>query len=684
MIKIFSQTKMIIFYEFHLTFKINYKRMKFIYTLLIAALIFSSCTIQKQTSITSPDYSIEAIIEVKNELEYSVVFNQDTIINNSKINIELKDGKILEEFEIANSTSKTIDESWTRVWGKRKNVINHYNEIQLQLKEKTQGIIIDLYIRAYDDGIGIRYGFPEQNGLTAVEIAKEKTEFAFNKDYKVWRADYKTYKSSQEQEFLNVKLSDIKPDQLIGMPLLVKLDNNGYAAITEANLSDWSGAFLRRFDTTSTSVVTELAPLPSDTLVAVKRSTPAVSPWRVIMLAKDAGDLIESDIIANLNDPLAIDDASWIQPGVSAWDWWWSNKYAPKADFELGPNQKTMKYFIDFASEMGWEYQIVDWQWYGEPFAADGDANPDVDITTCIDGINIEELVKYANAKDVKIIVWAHWKHIQKQMDEAFPLYEKWGVSGVKIDFMDRQDQEMVNFYHDVVKKAAKHHLIIDFHGAYKPTGFSRTYPNLITREGVMGNEYSKWSNRVTPEHNVTLPFTRGLLGEMDYTPVAFKNVKPEDFVTEDKSKDYCPMVQSTRCHQLAMPVVFESALTVFCDSPDNYNTGIGQEFLKAVPTSWDETKVLNASLGEFITVARKSAEKWFIGGMTNSEERNLDIDLSFLKEGNYKVIIFQDADDANEIPTNAVRNEIKITNTDLLQIKMAKGGGFAAIVEKI
>ncbi len=658
--------------------------MKLIYTLLGAALVLSSCSTQKTTKVISPNNSIETIIDAKNELQYSVVFNHDTIIKNSKINIELKSGKDLTEYEIVSSDYTTTNESWTRVWGKRKEVIDHYNELQLQLKEKTQGIIVDLYLRSYNDGIGIRYGFPKQDGLTEIEIAKENTEFAFNDDYKVWRADYKTYKSSQEQEFLNAKLSDIKSDQLIGMPLLVQLNDKGYAAITEANLTDWSGAFLRRLDTTSTTIITELAPLPSDSLVAVKRSTPAVSPWRVIMLGREAGGLIESDIIANLNDPLAIDDASWIQPGASAWDWWWSNKYAPKAGFELGPNQETMKYFIDFASEMGWEYQIVDWQWYGEPFAADGDYNPEVDITTCIDGINIEELVNYAKAKNVKIIVWSHWKHIQKQMNEAFPLYEKWGVSGVKIDFMDRQDQEMVNFYHDVVKKAAQHHLIIDFHGAYKPTGFSRTYPNLITREGVMGNEYSKWSNRVTPEHNVTLPFTRGLLGEMDYTPVAFRNVKPENFVLESEAKDHCPMVQSTRCHQLAMPVVFESALTVFCDSPDNYQTGIGQEFLKAVPTTWEETKVLNASVGEYIVVARKSGSQWFIGGMTNSEERSLDIDLSFLKDGNHKVIIFQDADDANDDPTHAVRNEIEISNADSMQIKFAKGGGFAAIVEEI
>ena len=655
--------------------------MKTFYTLLTALLILASCSNSKQTKVFSPSHKIEAFVDTKNQLQYSVVFNQDTIIKNASIQLILKDSITLQHFEIVNTTNKIINEKWDRIWGKRKEVTNNYTELQIQLHEIKTDILVDLYLRAFNDGIALRYGFPEQEKLKEFELSQERTEFAFDQDYKVWQADYKTYKSSQEQEFLNVKLSDIQPKQLIGMPLLVELKNKTYAAITEANLTNWSGAFLKKIDET---LVTELAPYPNDSLVAVKRKTPAVSPWRVIMLADKPGDLIESDIISNLNDPIAIKDPSWIQPGASAWDWWWSNKYAPSADFELGPNQKTMKYFIDFAAEMGWEYQIVDWQWYGEPFAADGDANPDVDITKYIDGINIPELVKYANSKNVKLVIWAHWKHIQKQMNEAFPLYKKWGVSGVKIDFMDRQDQEMVNFYHEVVKKAAEHHLVIDFHGAYKPTGVSRTYPNLITREGVMGNEYSKWSNRVTPEHNVTLPFTRGLLGEMDYTPVAFRNVTPEEFVTEGESKDHSPMVQSTRCHQLAMPVVYESAFTVFCDSPDNYKTGIGLEFLKAVPTTWDDSKVVNAAVGDYITMARKSGSTWFIGGMTDSTERELYIDLSFLNEGQYKLTLFMDAEDANENPSHAQKNELTVSNKDQLNIKMAKGGGFAAIAEKL
>lgn len=648
----------------------------------VAILFIFSCSEHKPTKVNSPNRLIEVKVNFQDKLRYLVTFNKDTILNNSQIRITLNDRITLDKFEILNIQEVSVNKTWERIWGKRKYVKDNYNELIIQLKEVNSGFLTDLYLRAYDDGIGIRYGFPKQEGVDSITLVKENTQFSFTKDYSVWRADYQNYQSSQEQEFINVNLSDIKENQLIGMPLLVKVDDKAYVLITEANLTNWSGGFLRA-DSMTNTMVTDLAPYPQDSNVVVKRATPAVSPWRVIMIAKEPAGLIESDIIANLNDPVAFEDVSWITPGVSAWDWWWSNKYAPDAGFDLGPNQETMKYFIDFAAEMGWEYQIVDWQWYGEPFGENG-ANPDADITTCIDGINVDELVQYAHSKGVKLIIWLHWEALKNQMDEALPLYEKWGVSGIKVDFMDRQDQEMVNFYHEVAQKAAKHKLIVNFHGAYKPTGVSRTYPNLITREGVMGNEYSKWSDRITPEHNVTLPFTRGLLGEMDYTPVAFRNVTPADFLTEDKTHDGSPVVQTSRCHQLAMTVVYESALAVFCDSPDNYKQGIGTEFLKEVPTTWDDTKVLNASVGDYITIARKAGDKWFIGSMTDADERKLTINLSFLEKGKHKAKIFEDAKNTNEFPSEVNYKEEVFTNTDSLSIKLAKGGGFVAILELI
>ncbi len=270
------------------------------------------------------------------------------------------------------------------------------------------------------------------------------------------------------------------------------------------------------------------------------------------MLGDRPGELIESDIVQNLNDPAAI-DISWIEPGRSAWDRWWSGSYAPEVDFEVGMNTATMKYFVDLAAEMGWEYQIVDAGWSGMTFpdttgnTTGAAQRPTSDITKVNPALDLPELISYADSKGVKLFLWLFWTQSRDQMDEAFPLYEKWGIHGVKIDFMDRDDQEMVNFYHRTVKQAAEHHLLVDFHGAYKPTGWSRTYPNVITREGVLGNEYNKWSDRVTPDHCLTLPFTRGLLGEMDFTPGGFRQKTREAF----EATDSAPSVMGTRTFQL-------------------------------------------------------------------------------------------------------------------------------------
>src|SRR5690606_14564512 len=260
--------------------------------------------------------------------------------------------------------------------------------------------------------------------------------------------------------------------------------------------------------------------------------------------------------------------------------------------------------------------------------------HPTNDITRPVPELDLPEVLRYARERGVKILLWLHWAHADRQMDEAFSLYERWGVAGVKIDFMNRDDQEMVRFYHRTVKKAAEHHLLVDFHGAYKPTGWSRTYPNAITREGVLGNEYTKWSDRVTPEHTVTLPFTRGLLGEMDFTPGGFRNVTRAAFQTENPA----PNVMGTRTNQLAMLVVFESALQVLCDSPYNYRSSpAGTDFLRHVPTTWDDTRVLAGHPGDFITVARRAGDAWYVGSMTDWTARTLDVPLAFLGPGRYR-----------------------------------------------
>jgi alpha-glucosidase len=259
----------------------------------------------------------------------------------------------------------------------------------------------------------------------------------------------------------------------------------------------------------------------------------------------------------------------------------------------------TLKEYIQLAADMGFSYQLVDWKWYGDKPLE----NPDLDITTVEPEVDMPELLRFAKERNVKLVLWLHWTHVDKQYEEAFALYEKWGVAGVKIDFMQRDDQEMVNWYQKIVKKAAEHHLLVNFHGAYKPTGFRRTYPNLITREGVLGNEFNKWSRRVTPEHNCTLPFTRMLAGPMDFTPGGFLNRSRAKFRTNVKPTE----VMGTRCHQLAMFVVYDSPLCCVCDHPRNYKGQPGLEFLRVVPTVWDDTKVINGEVGKYITMARQT-----------------------------------------------------------------------------
>ncbi len=634
----------------------------------------------QQVKVTSPNSKIEVSVSVKEHLYYSISFNGKPVLLDSPAELIFKDAPAFANLKIKKQSSETIDERWQPVAGKSKDVRNLCNQLRISLEENGQlNRKIDFIFRVYDDGIAFRYYLPKQKHTTDFDLKAEQTHFKFADNHTVWAADYKGFVSHQESEFNQMKISDLSAGKPYGVPLLVRVDESIWAAITEANITDWAGMYLGKVENDSNALVAILSPHPNDPNIAVSSKTPRYSPWRVVMLGENPGVLIESNIIENLNEPCALKDTSWIKPGKCAWDWWWCGKYAPDVNFPLGSNTETMKYFIDFASQMGWEYQLIDWQWYGPPFKVMlKEANPDSDITKSNPDINIPELVRYAAAKNVRLILWLHWQHVNKQMDEAFALYEKWGVAGVKIDFMMRDDQEMVNFYHRAVKKAAEHHLLIDFHGAYKPDGLSRTYPNLITREGVLGNEWNKWSARVTPDHCLTLPFTRMLAGPMDFTPGGFLNVRKDDFKFGKMGVDVGPVyVMGTRCFQLAMMVVYDSPLQVLCDSPYNYRQSpAGLGFLKIVPTAWDETKVLNAQVGDFITIARCKGDEWFVGSMTDWTPRSLEIPLDFLGEGKYEAAIWADANDANTNPQHLAKQNRPVTAKDKITAKLAPAGG--------
>ncbi len=664
--------------------------------LVLFGMIFLFGSLNAAT-VTSPDGSIKVTVQIKEKLEpypigerlyYSVEKNGVPILLDSPFRLDFEGmPSIAKNLEITDSKISSFNETWKPVVGTQAQIVNHYNELALTLKETNEPFrTLTFFVRAFDDGVAFRYGLPEQEGFAEFRLSKEWSEFFFPGNPDAWIGNYPTFREHQETEFFPKKLSEAKPGDIIGCPLLLQLPN-AWVALTEANLKDWAGIYFTRHNVAPNAVVSLLSPRIDQPQVAVISKTPRVSPWRVVMIGDKPGDLIESNIIVNLADALAIDDPSWIQPGISAWDRWWPGSYAPDFEGDMGVNNASMKYFIDLAAEMGWEYQLVDWEWYGPPFDPTkpfGSAgNPAADLTQSIPEIDIPDLVQYAKKRGVKILVWLDWENADRQMDKAFPLYEKWGVAGVKVDFMARDDQEMVNFYHRLVKKAAEHHLTVDFHGAYKPTGLRRAYPNLLTREGVLGNEYQKWSVRITPTHNCTLPFTRMLCGPMDYTPGGFRNKTPETFriVGGDEPG---PFVMNTRAQELAKFVVFESPLTVACDSPYNYRISPqGTEFLKAVPTTWDATRVLDGFPGQFIIIARQSGQDWYLGAMTNEQPRTFNLNLDFLSQGTYTAKIYADAAEAADYPDRLNIYEKTVTNRDSLELDLAGSGGVAVEFSK-
>lgn len=666
------------------------KSFSFLPVLLAGILVLISCNRQEkqqELSLSSPDSLLRLTVcfpdSLSGAVQYSVNFHGREIIMPSGIEIDLKDAEPINgNLEIVAHRKNEVNEKWERVWGKRKSVTNHYNQLTLELRETERPRRqINLNFRVYNDAVALRYEIPVQKGLDSLIITNEKIGFRFAGNHTMWAAFWNTFHTSQEKEFVQSELSDIKPGNIVGTPLLIKAGDSAWVSLLEANVTDWSCSGFIADTTRKNALLSRPSWLPKDTTVIVRTAAQRISPWKVIMVADHPGQLVESDILQNLNEPCAIEDVSWIKPGISAWDWWWCGKYAPKAGFKLGSNTETMKYFIDFAADMGWQYQLVDWQWYGEPFKKDGSFDTDADLTRMNPDIDIPGIVEYASKKNIKIIVWLLWASVDKQMEKAFAQYEKWGVAGVKIDFMDRNDQEMVNFYHRVAKTAAKHHLVVDFHGAYVPDGFSRTYPNLITREGVMGNEYNKWSDRVTPLHCLTLPFTRMLAGEMDFTPGGFLNDNPARFKVVGSDAP-APHVMGTRCFQLAMMVVFESAFGVFCESPDNVRNQAGSDFLKGIPASWDETRVLEGMPGEYIAVARKSGDVWYLGGMSVLP-RKISIRPDFLDDAEYRAVSWSDAPDAADNPRKVVRKESDAGRSSGLEFTLAANGGFTAIFRK-
>jgi alpha-glucosidase len=555
-------------------------------------------------------------------------------------------------------------------------VPDKFNELTVSLRERrAPGRRLDLVFRAYDEGIALRYFLPEQESLGKFVLAAENTGFYFARPAWGYTLNLGRFNTSNEGEMPRTSLDEIKPVSIINLPLLVETPGGPWAALLEADLADYPGLYVGGVADVPGALVSRLSPVPPRLDRVLVSSTPKATPWRLLLVGPTAGSLIEANyLVLNLNPPCALADISWIKPGKAAWDWW-SGSYADDVDFEPGMNTPTMKHYVDFAAAHHLEYMLIDAGWY--PEAADSAQD---DILSFKPEVNVPEIIAYARDKGVRVLLWVEWRPLDRKLDQALALYEKWGAAGVKVDYMNRDDQEMVNLYEKWVRRAAEHHLVVDFHGAFKGTGLRRTYPNLLTREGVMGMEYGKWSDRVTPEHDLTIPFTRMLAGPMDFTPGGFHNAVRGRFV----ARDVAPMTQGTRAHQLAMYVVYESPLVMVSDYPEAYAGQPGLEFIEAVPTVWDETRVLAGEPAHSIVVAREKDGVWYLGAMTDWQPRDLKISLGFLAPGDYEARLFSDGPRADSDGTSLSVENRRLTRSETIEIHLAPGGGLAAWLKPV
>lgn len=623
-------------------------------------------------AVSSPNGRIKISLGLEEQLTYVVAFDGRQLLSPSPISMVFGDGTVLgREPKVVEVRKRAIDETIRPVVCQKRSVIkNRCNEMKLCF-EGGHGIVV----RAYNDGVAYRFFTTFDK---PIKVKFEQATFAFPADYKVYRTRTEDFHSSQERPYEYVKLSEFEPGSLAFGPCLVDVPDGPKIAITEADLSNYPGMWITRHQKEQTSLVGIFPAYPAKEKMDEDRNQRVTKradflaetqgtrsfPWRVLVIAEKDGQLIESDIVYRLGPELALEDTSWIKPGKVAWDWWNAlNIY--NVDFEAGINTATYKHYVDFAARHGIEYIILDEGWSNTRDLLD--INPN---------INLNELIRYGNDKGVGIILWCVWYTLDQQLEKALSSFEQWGVKGVKVDFMDRDDQKMVQFYHRVSLATARHKLLLDLHGAYKPTGLRRAYPNLITREGVMGLEYCKWSDDSGPEYAVTIPFIRMLAGPMDYTPGAMNNAQKKNF----RSIFERPMSQGTRAHQLAMYVVFESPLQMLCDTPTAYEQNPQcLEFLSQVPTTWDETRVLDAEVAEYAVVARKKGTQWYIGAITDWTPRQLSLELSFLGPGNYEAHIIADGPNAGRIGIDHKHSTRKVDAQTLLSLKLAAGGGWAA-----
>ena len=658
-------------------------------TVVLCLLLSLATASGAEQRITAPNGSLTVIVSDDGGLHYRFEANGKILLTNSPLGLEFRDGTRLgPSAVIVKVREEEHDNSWENHFGNRRLVRDHWKEMRVTLEE--HGVPerpFGLIFRVYDDGAAFRYDLQKSSGLGDFVLTNELTEFRFSDDFRCWAGGES---DCAETQYSGTKLSAIptgetgRPFRSV-LPLLVETPQ-GYVAIAESDLIDWSGMSLA--GTGSAAVKATLDPRADGNGLVVS-SAPRVSPWRVLIFGRTAAELAGSDLIANLATPNRLPDVSWITPGACAWDAWWTgiNPYDSDSRHVAVSARGTTpshREYIDLAAEMGWPYQLMDWYWYTNMTLYDKSlhSRPNAlpaDFTRSVPEINVPELIQYAKSKNVRLFIWAHSLDMETfGVEKALAYFADQGFAGVKIDFLNNQSQETVRWCEKVLAIAARHHLMIDFHGTYKPTGLARTYPNFITQEGVLGNEYNKLNgDRCTPLHTVTLPFTRAVLGPMDFTPGGFLDRAPKDFKITHPTQ-----VMGTRTRQLAMTVIYPSPLLVLCDSPKNYRGQPGIEFLRRIPTVWDDTIVISGEVGKSIVVARRSGARWYLAAMNGDDAAQLSVPLKFIEKGSWTLHGFADKTGSSDYQS-IDESSRKVDATTMLPLSLNPAGGFAGILSQ-
>ena len=653
-------------------------------------LIFSASAAPKSYELKSPDGKLKVNVDAKYGLGYTLTHGDDLLLDKSFMAMYMMDGTTFgKEEKLGKVSYRSVDQTIDAIAYKKSKVSDKFNEMTLSYKE------FSVIFRAYDDGMAYRF---VSHLKKPANLQHELVHFNFAQDWNMWAAYVSQHTDSLDTQFYNSfenhysysSISEWNTERLAFLPLMVDGPNGKKIVITESDLDDYPGMYLYTYVFDEAPVLTaNFAPYPKEVKqgghnnlqMEVQKREPYIAecdgprefPWRIVSVSENDVQMADNDMVYRLAKPADPEaDWSWVKPGKVAWDWW-NDWNIDGVDFQSGINNETYKYYIDFASANGIEYVILDEGW---------SVNGAADLFQVVPEIDLEMLVKYASERNVGLILWAGYWAFDRDMEKVCKHYSEMGVKGFKVDFMDRDDQYMVDFHRRAAETAAKYHMMVDFHGTYKPVGLSRTYPNVINYEGVHGLETMKWSDASVDQvtYDVTVPYIRMMAGPMDYTQGAMRNATRGNYHPVYNE----PMSQGTRCRQLSQYVVFDSPLNMLCDSPSNYMRE--QECLKfiaEIPTVWDETKGLCGEVGKYIAMARRSGDVWYVGGMTDWSERTLTLDLNFLPEGEYVMEMYVDGANAHRIARDYKKTLADVPADGKVAVHMAPGGGFALKIYK-